>query len=268
MDNRPIGIFDSGLGGLTALMALERTLPDENIVYFADTGRCPYGTKDTDTLRKMAMQDLEFLCEKGCKAILTACGTVSANAEDMLKTYHIPVFNVLTPTVEKISEIYSGGNIAVSATEACIRSGAFQSKLEMITKRNCCVLGIPCQNFVMLCESGHINKEDPILKASISSYLGEARDKGTSILLLGCTHFGIIEEAISGFMGRDTTIVAASDCGADAIASYIIENNMQGNGADRQFFTSGSASEFDRMASVIMKGRYDGKAKEIPVMHV
>lgn len=130
MDNRPIGIFDSGLGGLTAVKALRELLPEEDIVYFADSGRVPYGARPVEQLRRMAVQDMDFVANHGAKAIIAACGTVSSNAPDLLAGYRLPVFGVLRPGVEAMSRVPGSAPLGVIATAASIRSGAFQRSLE------------------------------------------------------------------------------------------------------------------------------------------
>ena len=126
MDNRPIGIFDSGLGGLTGLKALRRFLPEENIVYFADSGRVPYGEKTRVQLRGMARQNLSFLSGFGVKAILIACGTLSSNAGDILAEWPVPAVGVLSSSADWMSRLEGDSPVAVIATAASISSGAYQ----------------------------------------------------------------------------------------------------------------------------------------------
>ena len=205
MDNRPIGIFDSGLGGLNGLRALRRFLPDENIVYFADSGRLPYGAKSRPQLRGMAKQDLRFLSSFDVKAILIACGTLSSNAGDILAGWPIPTVGVLTSSADWMRRLEGSGPIAVIATEASIRSGSYQSALhEACPTRE--VVAIPCPDFVPLIESGHCSAEDPAVRDAVSRYLQPAREAGAEALLLGCTHYDIIGDAISRFLGPDITL--------------------------------------------------------------
>ena len=216
MDNRPIGIFDSGLGGLNGLRALRRFLPDENIVYFADSGRLPYGAKSRPQLRGMAKQDLRFLSSFDVKAILIACGTLSSNAGDILAGWPIPTVGVLTSSADWMRRLEGSGPIAVIATEASIRSGSYQSALhEACPTRE--VVAIPCPDFVPLIESGHCSAEDPAIRDAVSRYLQPAREAGAEALLLGCTHYDIIGDVISRFLGPDITLVSAAASGAAAL---------------------------------------------------
>lgn len=268
MDNRPIGFFDSGIGGLTAVAALKKILPAENIIYFGDTGRCPYGTRTREELQKMARQNLEFLSSFGCKAILAACGTVSANCRDLLDTYQIPVFNVLEPSAKKMAETAGSRPLAVLATDASIRSGAFQKAVAELCPEPREVMGIPCQDFVALSEGGHTDKNDPLLAEAVERYLGPAREKNASAVLLGCTHFGIIADAISAFMGKETELVSASQCAAEALAAYLKQNQLEGTGASSLYYTSGETAQFDRMAAVILGREYSAESVYVPPKEV
>ena len=195
MDNRPIGIFDSGLGGLTAVKALRRLLPEENIVFFGDTGRLPYGAKTLEQLRRMAVQDLDRVSACGVKAILAACGTLSSNTPELLDAYPVPTFGVLRSSVKAMSQTEKSGPLAVIATAASIRSGAFARALQQrCPERE--ILAVPCPDFVPLIESGHIQPDDALLRDAVARYLEPVRDAGAAALLLGCTHYGIIDRAL------------------------------------------------------------------------
>lgn len=263
MDNRPIGIFDSGLGGLTAVSALRALLPEENIIYFGDTGRCPYGTRPRDQLRKMALQNMDFLASFGCKMIFAACGTVSVNCTDLMDAYSLPVFNLLSPSVEAMTAIPGNGALAVLATEASIRTGGFQNKILERCGAERKVIGIPCQDFVSLCESGNISKDDPLLSEAVRRYLGPAKKSGLDGVLLGCTHFGIISDAIEDYLGKNVQLVSAAECGIGTMTEYILSNHLQGTGGTSLFYTSGSTEEFDRMASVILGETYRERSHHI-----
>ena len=263
MDNRPIGIFDSGLGGLTAVEALRELLPEENIVYFGDTGNCPYGTKTREELHRLTRHNLDLLASFDCKVIMAACGTVSANCGSVMDAYPIPVFNILTPSVAVMSRIEGTAPLAVLATEACIRAGVFQQKIEEAAAPSREVMGIPCQDFVSLCESGHIAPADPLLTAAVEEYLRPAKEMHVPAVLLGCTHFGIIADAIRAYLGEDTAVISASRCAAAVLAEHIVKNGLTGEGASSRFFTSGSPEAFDRMASLILGRNYAARAERV-----
>ena len=267
MDNRPIGIFDSGLGGLTAVQALRKLMPDENIIYFADSGRVPYGSKPVPQLRRMAVQDMDFVASHGAKAIIAACGTVSSNAADLLEAYHLPVFGVLKSSVEAMSRIPGDEPLGIIATAASIQSGSFQRALkELCPDRE--VIAAACPSFVTLIESGHSSRDDALVQAAIREYMQEMKDAGVKAVLLGCTHFGIIGDAIMDFMGQGTELVSASECAARRIRDYLVENDLCGGSAKERYFTSGPADEFTAAAATFLGRSIDSPAEHVPVMEV
>ena len=266
MDNRPIGIFDSGLGGLTALRALRQLLPEEDIIYFADAGRVPYGGRSREQIRRMAVQDLDFVSGFGVKAVLVACGTISSNAPDLLQSYAVPAFGVLTPGVEAMACVPGEAPLGVIATEASIRSGAFEKAL-----RAACpgreILAIPCPNFVPLIESGHTEAEDPLLRWAVENCLAPLKERGAAAVLLGCTHYGIIASAIRAYLGAEVALYGAADCGAAALRDYLRHNGLTGGQGRERYYTSGSGEDFARKAALFLGREIDG-VEEVPVMEV
>lgn len=253
-DNRPVGIFDSGLGGLTALAALRELMPEENIVYFADTARNPYGTRAPAELKRMAGENLEFLKRHGVKAIIAACGTMSTNALDVLHAWEIPVINVLEPSVAAMSSMAGQRPLAVIATDASIRSGNYTAALQ-----NACpgreVIALACQSFVHLCETGHTSPEDPAVREEVSKALSPLREAEPAALLLGCTHFGLMTEAIRAFLGERVAIVSASECAAKALKAYLEANGLTGGNGEETLYTSGSVREFEEKAECFLHRR-------------
>ena len=266
MDNRPIGFFDSGLGGLTAVRALRRMLPDENIIYFGDTARMPYGARPAAQLRVMARQDLDFVAARGVKCILAACGTVSSTAPDVLRGYELRTFDVLSSTVREAAK-YPGKPIGVIATAACINSGAFQKALASACPGTE-IVAVACPAFVPLIESGHYSPDDPALREAVAEYLAPIRDAGAGTLILGCTHYGLIEKAIRRFMGRRIHVIEASACAARELADWLREEELCGGTGEEFFCTSGSAEDFTRLSAVFL-GRAPLRAVEhVPEMEV
>ena len=197
MDNRPIGIFDSGLGGLTAVMALRRLMPEENIVYFADSARVPYGEKSREELLVMARQDLDLLASFSAKAIIAACGTVSSNAPHILEGYPLPVCGVLNPGIEAMARVPGRAPLGIIATAASIKAGAFRRALtEKAPGRQ--IIDLPCPDFVPLIESGHTSPQDPALRRAVEEALAPVKAAGAGALLLGCAHDGWGSAAIRG----------------------------------------------------------------------
>ncbi len=251
MDCRPIGIFDSGLGGLTAVIALRKLLPDENIIYFGDTARMPYGTKSVPTLRKIAEQDLELVAKRGVKAIIAACGTVSSTAPDILAGFRIPVFNVVDSPVKKIAGTHDGAPIGVIATEASIGSGFFAGRLsDACPGRK--IIAFPCQDFVGLIESGHTDSSDSAVRECVRENLLPLKEAGVSSLLLGCTHFGFLSDAISEYMGANVELISASECAAESVCNYLMKNSLSGGNGEISFITSGDRELFIRLSSQLL----------------
>ena len=236
MDNRPVGFYDSGLGGMTALKAFREMLPDENIVYFGDTARFPYGVRPQAELKEICKESLDLLKGYNVKAILAACGTISVNTSDVLSAYEIKTFNVFDPAVKAMSEVQGDKALAVIATNASIRSNAFQSAIAEASGKE--VIGIPAQDLVTLCETGKTDENNEELKKVIEDCLGQVKGK-IDALLLGCTHFGYASKAIADFLGDDVTLIEASREGAKVIAQYLIDNDLLGTGGDEKIICSG-----------------------------
>ena len=264
MDNRPIGVFDSGLGGLTALRELRRLMPEENIVYFGDTGRLPYGEKTPAQLRVMAQQDLNLLAGQGVKAILIACGTLSSNTPDLLDACAVPCSGVLRPSIEAMARIPGTGPLGIVATAATIRSGAFERAL-----RQACpgreIIPVPCPKLVPLIETGHTDPADPLLLEAAAEYAAPL--SGASAVLLGCTHYGIIASAIRAYLGAEVALYGAADCGAAALRDYLRHNGLTGGQGRERYYTSGSGEDFARKAALFLGREIDG-VEEVPVMEV
>ena len=267
MDNRPIGIFDSGLGGLTGMKALQELLPEENFVYFADTGRVPYGEKTLPQLRQMAVQDLELVGRYDVKAILVACGTLSSNVPELLDGWPLPAVGVLKSSVAALARSSGQGPLGIIATDASIRSGAFERAL-----RHACpgreILAVACPEFVPLIESGHLCAEDPLVREAVARHLAPLKRAGVERLLLGCTHYGLISPAIADFLGRDVEQVSASHCAAAAMAQLLRERGLTGGEGRERFLTSGRAADFAAAASTFLGRPVHGRVEEVPVMEV
>lgn len=243
MDTRPVGIFDSGLGGLTALRALRSLMPNENIIYFGDTGRNPYGVRGSDELRVMARQDMELLAARGAKAIIAACGTVSSTAGDILAEFRVPVINVIDASALKLSRTPGDAPLGIIATGASIKSGAFKRRLQTLCPGRE-IVDIACQDFVRLIEDGHTDPGDALLRRAVESLLAPMREAHVGALLLGCTHFDFIAEALGDYLGRDVALVSAAGCAAEEMCAYLTAHGLTGGEGTTQYFTSGSTADF------------------------
>ena len=220
MDNRPIGVFDSGLGGLTAVKELEKVLPGESVIYFGDTGRVPYGTRSRETVRRYARQDMAFLTRHDVKAVLAACGTVSSTAGDIGAALPVPYFDVLNPTARAAAKRTRRGVVGVIGTNATIHSGSYTKALLPGLKVFCQA----CPLFVPLVESGFVEPEEEITYLAAKRYLEPLRQAGVDVLILGCTHYPIISKAIGRVMGEGVELVDSGREAALALAEELVND--------------------------------------------
>lgn len=258
MNNKPICVFDSGLGGLTAVRELRRIMPNENIIYFGDTGRMPYGGRPKAQIRTIAKQNIAFAESFGVKAILAACGTISSNAQDILAQNATRVIGVLTPGALELAAT-GKKRLGVIATATSIKSGAFQAELARLCPE-AEVTAVPCPEFVPMIESGRISADDELVIDVVKRTLEPVKVAGVEALLLGCTHYGIISEAISRYL-PETILVGAADASARAMKAYLAENGALSDGpAAESYFTSGSTEDFLSLAPLLL-GKLRGEVK-------
>ena len=212
MDNRPIGVFDSGLGGLTGVRELRKRLPNENIVYFGDTGRVPYGSRSPETILQYARQDIAFLLSKDVKCIMAACGTVSSiyPAAEAAKL-PVPYLGVVDAAAREAAFVTRNRRIGVIGTAATIRSRSYETVLRKLVP-GVEITARPCPLFVPLVEAGYVDHsaldKQQVTRLVIAQYLAEVREAGVDTLILGCTHYPLIKEMIGWYMGRNVTLVA------------------------------------------------------------
>lgn len=244
---KPIGVFDSGVGGLTAMKVLQEILPNEDIIYFGDTARVPYGSHSFDTIRKIALQDLNYLLNQNVKAVLIACGTVSSTAIDLLRfVAEVPIIGVVDATASKAVAISENRKIVVLATQATVRSKAYTNAIVHLD-RNVHVLEKACPMFVPLIENGYTNRDNPITKMVVQDYLKEIVPFGADTIILGCTHYPLIKDTISDFI-PDVNIVEAGKEAAYRLAENIKAlslNNKKKHGTRRFVVSEETESFFD-----------------------
>lgn len=264
MDNRPIGVFDSGLGGLTAVKELEGVLPGESIVYFGDTGRVPYGTRSRETVRRYARQDMEFLMRHGVKAVLAACGTVSATAADIGAGLPVPYFDVVKPTALAAAARTRNRRVGVIGTPASIRSGAYRQALEAADGA-LRVYSQACPLFVPLVENGFVGEDEEITRLVAERYLAPLREAGVDTLILGCTHFPLIRGTIRRVMGEGVALVNSGEEAALALAEYLGANGMLNGGGERwvEYYVSDEPEGFGAMAERCLGHTVEGKRVDI-----
>lgn len=255
-DNRPIGVFDSGLGGLTTVSELKRLLPNEDIVYFGDTGRVPYGTRGRDIIKKYTLQDIAFLLSKEVKLIVVACNTASAVlTEEMKKDLPVLLFEVITPAANAAVVATKNKHIGVIGTPATIKSGAYEKAL---FNSGVDISMTPCPLFVPLVESGFVEEDNEITLAVAKKYLAPFKETALDTLILGCTHYPIIKGAISRVMGADVTLIDSGREVAAVVKRTIEENKLANRGkAEGKIYcyVSDSAEAFSQAANAITGGK-------------
>ena len=205
MDERPIGVFDSGVGGLTVAREILRQMPEEAIVYFGDTARVPYGSKSRETVTRFSLQDVRFLLTKNVKAVVVACNTASANSlPAMQAAFQLPIFGVVEPGAKAGAKATKNGKVGVIATSSTIQSGAYQQALrrEPEVKE---VYAKACPLFVPLAEEGWT--EDEVADLMARRYLRELQDRGVDTLVMGCTHYPLLRRCIGEVMGPKVTLI-------------------------------------------------------------
>lgn len=253
----PVGVFDSGIGGLTVAREIMRQLPNEKMIYFGDTARVPYGSKSKDTVTKYSRQIVRFLRTQQVKAIVVACNTASAYALDEIeKETDIPMVDVVKPGAKTAVETTRNGQIGVIGTEGTIGSGIYSRYIQDM-KPDIRVIGKACPLFVPLVEEGLW--QDPVTDEIARRYLGELIDIGIDTLILGCTHYPLIRSTVGKIMGEKVALVNPAYETARALKRLLEAEDIQnkeepGLGEDRyRFYVSDAAEKFKRFANSIIK---------------
>lgn len=257
-DERAIGIFDSGLGGLTVAREIIKRLPKENIVYFGDTGRIPYGTKSPETIKKYAFQDEKFLLQQDVKLIVAACGTVSSVASDTSGQLPVPFIEVVSHSVDAAVKKTKNQKIGVLATSTTIRSGSHRKRiLEQLPKAT--VIESSGSLLVSLVEEGWYTSDDVVVRETVRRYVQPMLDAGVDTLILGCTHFPVLSSVIGSVMGEDVALINMGEATAEAVAKCLENSNglSQSNKGEHRFFVSDKADSFRRTASILLGSQID-----------
>ena len=256
LHNAPIGVFDSGVGGLTVAREIMRQLPNERIVYFGDTARVPYGSKSPETITKYSRQIVRFLQTQQVKAIVIACNSASACALEALEAEtDLPIIDVVRPGAVTALEATRNGKIGVIATEATISSGIYKRYIEE-SDRNVRTISKACPRFVPLVEEGLW--EDPVTDEIAGRYLSELIDSGIDTLILGCTHYPLIRSTVGRIMGEEVSLVNPAYETARALKRLLKEKGLEseqkpGLGTELyRFFVSDAADKFQRFANSIL----------------
>ena len=268
MDTRPIGVFDTGLGGLTALRELARIMPDEDLVYFGDTSRVPYGGRSREVIIRYARQDAAFLRSFNPKAIVIACGTVSTTALDVLQAENdIPIFGVVEPAAQAAAHVTRNGRVGLIGTKASIRSGAYERTLDAL-RPGTQVTARACPLLVPLVEDGRFRPGDVVAETVVAEYLAPMEDAGVDTLILGCTHYPLMKAVIGARMGPGVTLVDVGEQCARWVRKRLeldgLRNERPGAGR-RRYYVSDSTEDFSDLASIFLGEDVHGEVEQIDI---
>lgn len=260
-DSRAIGVFDSGLGGLTVTKEIIKKLPNEDIVYFGDTGRVPYGPRSRETIRKYAAEDEHFLLKHNVKLIVAACGTVSSVASDDAAKLPVPFFEMVTHAAEAAVSVTSNKIIGVIGTAATVASESHKRKiLNLMPEAK--VIASSCSLFVPLVEEGWYSPDDIVVVETVRRYLKPVIEAGADTLILGCTHYPVLEKAIAKVMGDSVNLINPGVAVAEAVSRHLSESGTAADSKEsgiHSFYVSDKAESFRYTASVLLGEEIDEK---------
>ncbi len=226
---RPIGVFDSGFGGLTVARAIARRLPGESILYFGDTARVPYGSKSPDIVRRFSREAAQLLLSRDIKLLVIACNTATAHAEaTLIRELDIPVVGVIEPGATTAARATRSGRIGVLGTAGTIASGAYDLAVRRRLGEDARVYAQPCPLFVPLVEEGWV--DHPVTRAIASEYLRPLKDVDVDVLVLGCTHYPLLQPVLQAEMGAGVQLVDSGEETASTVAGILREAGLENGG--------------------------------------
>jgi glutamate racemase len=255
MGDAPIGIFDSGIGGLTVARAVHRLLPDESTVYLGDTARVPYGPKSPDVVRRYSREILAWLLTQDVKAVVVACNTATAHAlSDLEERSPVPVIGVIEPGARAAVAATRTGRVGVIGTAGTIASGAYRRAL-LAERNDLEVFEQSCPLLVPLVEEGWFDR--PATRMIAEEYLASLQTAGVDVLVLGCTHYPMLKPLIAQIMGRNVTLIDSGDETARAVAAVLRERSLgagPGNRPVQRWIATDDAARFARVGAIFMGG--------------
>ncbi len=254
-DNRPIGLFDSGIGGLTVLREIWKAAPDESTIYFGDNSRAPYGTKSRSTVIRYSLQNLSFLESRDVKMIVVACNTASAYAyEELRKRAKVPVVEVVTPGADEACRATRNGRIGIIATKATVSTGVYKDAVERraaeLGMNNIEIFQQACPLFVSLAEEGWWDSE--VTRLTAEEYLKPLKEAGIDTLVMACTHYPLLSKVIGEVMGEGVVLVNTGVATAKVVKYLLSEEEIASEHNEkpqREFFTSDEPELFEQVAT-------------------
>lgn len=269
MSVQPIGVFDSGLGGLTAVKQLRSIMPNENIVYFGDTGRVPYGNRSVSTIRRYAAQDANFLLSNNVKMVIAACGTVSSTAADIGESLPVPYTGVIAPTAQAAAAATRNGRIGVIGTRATILSCSYKKELEKIDS-SLLVFQKDCPLFVPIVEEGFFSAGDPIARLTVERYLEVLKNEKVDTIILGCTHYPLLKAVIGEYVGNDVKLIDSGKETAIYAKKLLCEKNLLNDShteGECRFFVSDRTEDFSDIASLFLQSNIGENVSKVDIQH-
>lgn len=266
MNNKSIGVFDSGLGGLTAVKQIMQELPNENIIYFGDTGRVPYGTRSRDTILKYTRGDIRFLQTFDVKVIVIACGTASSAALPMIKNeFDVPIVGVIDAAVYAAVRATKNKKIGVIGTSGTIKSGEYEKQIHEYDSEMQ-VFARACPMFVPLVENGYF--DSPVTKLIVREYLEEIRAQGVDTLILGCTHYPLLEKVIHEYMGDGVTLINSGAEVAKYLKKKLDDEMAHSDRIDEhqyRYYVSDDISSFEELGGIFLERQINGQVNKIDI---
>jgi glutamate racemase len=254
MKNYPIGIFDSGIGGLTVANAIKSVLPNENIIYFGDTEHLPYGEKSKEAIQFFSKKIIKFLTTKNCKIIVIACNSASSVADETVTKIagKTPIFNVIDPVIAEVSKISSKDNIGVIGTKATIQSGVYERKIKMLSSIEK-INSLATPLLAPMIEEGFI--DEAISNTVVSNYLSNKKLANIDHLILACTHYPLIRQEITDYYKRKINVIDSANIVVKYIAkkldAYELLNNRKST--EHHFYVSNYTKSFEKSAKFFFK---------------
>ena len=264
---KPIGVFDSGLGGLTVVKKLIEQLPNEDIVYFGDTARVPYGDRSRETILEYTRQDMAFLLSQDVKAVCIACNTADSMARtEMEKLYTLPIVGAVLPAAKTAVRVTLNRKIGVIGTHATVASGAYKNSIASLDPA-CTVYSVACPLLVPLVEEGRFHKGDAVTESVLADYLAPLREKGIDTIILGCTHYPLLYDMVASLL-PGVFIICSGFASVDYLKNELAGRNLLN---DRQtpgkthFLVSDAPEKFAANASLFLGRPIGGQVKKVSV---
>lgn len=266
MNNRCIGVFDSGLGGLTAVRQIMKSLPDESIIYFGDTGRVPYGTRSRETIIKYTKNDIRFLQSFDVKMIVIACGTASSAAlPDIKSEFTTPIIGVIDAAVNEAIRVTKNKKIGIIGTAGTIQSGSYERSIKE-NDPQIQTFSKACPLFVPLVENGHLDTQ--VTKLIVEEYLTDIKNSGVDTLILGCTHYPLLKKVIGEYMGDSVSLVDPGAEAAKYLNSILSDDMRHSKTKDEEqyrYFVSDNPSGFEDIASTFLETKINRQVTKIDI---